>query len=113
MSCNYKVGKLKNFIYLIKNLQYRVSGYKVYITSGEVYKLDANLVTFNETESYADRFKFTTTVTATLNRIFNDSSIRQNNYKVVVEDTKGVKTKEYIIKRKLMLYIHGIKIKEV
>ena len=76
MSCNYKVGKLKNFIYLIKNLQYRVADYKVYITSGEVYKLDANLVTFNETESYAGRFKFTTTVTATLNRIFNDSSIR-------------------------------------
>ena len=32
---------------------------------------------------------------------------------VVVEDTKGMRTKEYIIKRKLMLYIHGIKIKEV
>lgn len=30
----------------------------------------------------------------------------------VVEDTKGVRTKEYIIKRKLMLWIHGIKIKE-
>ena len=31
----------------------------------------------------------------------------------IVEDTKGVKTKDYIIKRKLMLYVHGIKIKEV
>lgn len=31
----------------------------------------------------------------------------------VVEDTKGVKTKDYIIKRKLMLWIHGIRIKEV
>lgn len=31
----------------------------------------------------------------------------------VVEDTKGLRTKEYIIKRKLMLYIHHIKIKEV
>lgn len=31
----------------------------------------------------------------------------------IVEDTKGVQTKEYIIKRKLMLYVHGIKIKEV
>ena len=31
----------------------------------------------------------------------------------VVEDTKGVRTKEYIIKRKLMLYLHGIRIKEV
>lgn len=31
----------------------------------------------------------------------------------VVEDTKGYKTKDYIIKRKLMLHVHGIKIKEV
>lgn len=31
----------------------------------------------------------------------------------VVEDTKGVKTKDYKIKRKLMLYVHHIRIKEV
>jgi len=31
----------------------------------------------------------------------------------VVEDTKGVRTKEYIIKRKLMLSVHGIRIKEI
>lgn len=31
----------------------------------------------------------------------------------VVEDTKGFKTKDYIIKRKLMLWVHGIKIREV
>lgn len=35
------------------------------------------------------------------------------NGETVVEDTKGMRTKEYIIKRKLMLYIHGIKIREV
>lgn len=33
--------------------------------------------------------------------------------RIVVEDTKGAKTKDYIIKRKLMLYRHGIQIKEV
>ena len=31
----------------------------------------------------------------------------------VVEDTKGVRTDDYIIKRKLMLYVHKIKINEV
>ena len=31
----------------------------------------------------------------------------------IVEDAKGMKTKEYIIKRKLMLWVHGIRIKEV
>lgn len=34
------------------------------------------------------------------------------NGQKVVEDSKGMKTKDYIIKRKLMLYIHNIKIKE-
>ena len=33
--------------------------------------------------------------------------------KTVIEDTKGMKTKDYIIKRKLMLYTHGIRIREV
>lgn len=33
--------------------------------------------------------------------------------RVVVEDTKGMKTKDYIIKRKLMLWVHGIRIQEV
>ncbi len=30
----------------------------------------------------------------------------------VVEDTKGMRTQEYRLKRKLMLYIHGIRIRE-
>lgn len=33
--------------------------------------------------------------------------------RVVVEDTKGMKTKDYILKRKMMLYFHGIRIQEV
>lgn len=35
------------------------------------------------------------------------------NGKRVVEDTKGVRTPEYIIKRKLMLHKYGIRIREV
>ena len=33
--------------------------------------------------------------------------------KTVVEDAKGVRTKDYIIKRKLMLWLHGIRVQEV
>lgn len=33
--------------------------------------------------------------------------------KFVVEDTKGMKTKDYIIKRKAMLAIHGISVREL
>lgn len=32
---------------------------------------------------------------------------------LVVEDTKGMRTKDYILKRKMMLYFHNIKIREV
>lgn len=35
------------------------------------------------------------------------------NGKTIVEDTKGMRTADYIIKRKLMLHIHGIKIHEI
>ena len=33
--------------------------------------------------------------------------------RIVVEDTKGMRTKDYVIKRKLMLHRYGIRIKEV
>lgn len=39
--------------------------------------------------------------------------VYKNACEEVVEDTKGMRTPEYIIKRKLMLYIHNINIKEV
>lgn len=39
--------------------------------------------------------------------------VYDRNGVTVVEDTKGVRTKEYIIKRKLMSYVYGIRIKEV
>ena len=39
--------------------------------------------------------------------------VYEENGNTVVEDTKGFKTKDYIIKRKLMLYLQGIKIKEI
>lgn len=39
--------------------------------------------------------------------------VYKENGKTVVEDTKGFKTKDYIIKRKLMLWVHGIRIKEI
>ena len=41
-----------------------------------------------------------------------DELQEDGSYKHIVEDCKGHKTKDYIIKRKLMLYIHGVSIKE-
>lgn len=35
------------------------------------------------------------------------------NGRMIVEDTKGFRTADYIIKRKLMLHVHGIQIREI
>ena len=39
--------------------------------------------------------------------------VYKKNGKQIVEDVKGYKTPEYRIKKKLMLYVHGIRIHEV
>jgi hypothetical protein len=39
--------------------------------------------------------------------------VYKENGELVVEDVKGIRTKEYIIKRKLMLYVNEIRIKEI
>ena len=41
--------------------------------------------------------------------VYTDNATGQT----VVEDTKGFRTKDYIIKRKLMLFIHGIRIRQI
>ncbi len=41
-----------------------------------------------------------------------DFVYKDENDNVIVEDTKGLKTAEYIIKRKLMLYKYGIRVVE-
>lgn len=42
-----------------------------------------------------------------------DFVYRDKEGNLVVEDTKGVRTAEYKLKKKLMLRVHGIRIKEI
>ena len=42
-----------------------------------------------------------------------DFVYRDADGRLVVEDAKGVRTKEYLIKRKLMLHVHKIRVVEV
>ncbi len=39
--------------------------------------------------------------------------VYQESGNTVVEDVKGIKTPEYVLKRKLMNWVHGIRIKEI
>lgn len=46
--------------------------------------------------------------TYTADFVYRDKSGRE-----IVEDVKGMRTQQYIIRRKLMLYLNGIEVKEV
>lgn len=48
-------------------------------------------------------------VTYTLDFQYFDKEARKWRY----EDSKGMKTQQYVIRRKLMLWVHGIRIEEV
>lgn len=39
--------------------------------------------------------------------------VYEENGKTIVEDVKGIHTEKYLLKRKMMLYFHGIRIREV
>lgn len=45
--------------------------------------------------------------------VYKADFVYTENGQEIVEDTKGMRTKEYVIKRKLMLWQYGIQIKEV
>ena len=45
--------------------------------------------------------------------LYTADFVYMENGKLVVEDVKGVKTRDYILRRKMMLYFHGIRIREV
>lgn len=42
-----------------------------------------------------------------------DFTYRNSDGMFVVEDAKGERTREYILKRKLMMWVYGIRVKEV
>ena len=48
-----------------------------------------------------------------VNYIADFTYVDKRTGEFIVEDAKGMKTKEYVLKRKMMLYFHGIKIREV
>ena len=45
--------------------------------------------------------------------VYTADFVYRENGAEVVEDVKGVKTRDYILRRKLMRWVHGITIREV
>lgn len=98
-----RVGEIKDLqlqkVYELVPAQYET------VESGEFYK-----VGFKKGQPKTKRVCVEKAVTYKADFVYTTKEGKE-----VVEDTKSevTKTTEYIIKRKLMLYIHGIKIKEI
>ena len=45
--------------------------------------------------------------------VYTADFVYKENGQTVVEDVKGMKTRDYILRRKMLLYFHGIRIREV
>ncbi len=45
--------------------------------------------------------------------VYTADFVYEENGETIVEDSKGVKARDYILRRKMMLYFHGIRIREV
>lgn len=83
---------------VIKNLREQVKYELIpsqYEDSGEVYKGKPKRKLIERSCSYLADFVY------------------EYDGKTIVEDTKGFRTETYIVKRKLMLYRYGIRIKEI
>jgi predicted component of type VI protein secretion system len=90
----WELLKLKQEDGVIKNLRRQV---EYILIPSQVETINGRVKTVERSVSYIADFVYTDVGTG----------------KTVVEDSKGVRTREYIIKRKLMRYIHGINIQEV
>ncbi len=82
----------------------------ILLRAGEIRKLERQ-VRFDLLPSKRGEFRAEKPVAYIADFVYEEK--RGSEWVKVVEDVKGERTESYIIKRKLMLYIHGISIKEV
>ena len=78
--------------------------------AGEIYELQRQVPFVVIPAQRDDRGKL---VEREVKYIADFTYLEKCGNRLVVEDTKGMKTREYILKRKMMLYRNGIRIQEV
>ena len=110
-TCEYKLGGLKPFIYVIhKNalkLNIKAKGIDVSFNKtkeSDVYKIEAQMVVYEQQEKYANKFRFDSSVKVTINEQYREPflyglrKLRTNQYYIIIEDKKGV---QYLVNPEL------------
>ena len=110
-TCEYKLGGLKTFIYVIhKNalkLNIKAKGIEVRFNKtkeSDVYKIESQMVVYEQQETYANKFRFDSSVKVTINEQYKEPffyglrTLRTNQYYIIIEDKKGV---QYLVNPEL------------
>ena len=110
-TCEYKLGGLKPFIYVIhKNalkLNIKAKGIDVSFNKtkeSDVYKIEAQMVVYEQQETYANKFRFDSSLKVTINEQYREPffyglrTLRTNQYYIIIEDKKGV---QYLVNPEL------------
>lgn len=110
-TCEYKLGGLKPFIYVIhKNalkLNIKAKGIEVNFNKtkeSDVYKIEAQMVTYEQQETYANKFRFDSSVKVLINEQYKEPffyglrTLRTNQYYIIIEDKKGI---QYLVNPEL------------
>ena len=110
-TCDYRLGGLKPFIYLIhKNalkLNIKAKGIEVRFNKtkeGDVYKVEGASVIYNQTETNYKKYQFNSTLDVTINELYREpffygmKTLRTNQYYIIIEDKKGI---QYLVNPEL------------
>lgn len=101
-ACNYSLGSLKDYVYLVSKdgskVLYHASDKTVNIDKidGTIQKLECRGVTLNETQTLDSRFAFESEVNLTFDEIWMDTFhdaleyLRHNPCYIIIETTEGV-----------------------
>lgn len=99
-SCDYSIGKLKDYVYLIDNdalINYSIDNGSISINEieGDIYKLYGNNILLEESESFDKRFKFSNELTLFINEDYGNPHLdvldilSSNKYKICIENQEG------------------------
>ena len=102
IQCDYRVGGLKPFIYLIHknllNITIKANGADVLWSKtkdGDIYKLNADSCVYNQEETKTNKYRFTNTLEVQVSEQYQEPflyglrTLRTNQYYIIVEDKKG------------------------
>jgi hypothetical protein len=89
------------------NINFKAKGVDVNFKKtkdSDVYKINASLCTYEQDETYANKYKFANTLEVSLNEQFREPflyglrTLRTNQYYIIIEDKKG---EQYLINPEL------------